>query len=194
MSEIRKWRPISSAPKDGTYILVMNGPKDGVGTVAYHVGLACWCEGLGSERGRWASVDGYGEGVEYEPTHWMPRPGVDDIAMPIERAIEIVKAICEHGFHAMGLSKSVGSLEGVSLLEMVEAARLVKAENDQPGVEGSRTIHVVPDDRLIAAAYALANYQPSGGAIVSAPAAEGLINALAIIRITAAPQQGGEFV
>ena len=190
MSEIWKWRPISSATQDGTEILVMNGPDGGLGTAAGQVGVAVWERGFGTYPGRWVSSDGYAEGVEYEPTHWMPRPGVDDIAMPIERAVEIVKAICEHGFHAIGLSETVGTLGGVSLLEMIEAARLIKAENGRPAEDGSRSVYVVPDDRLIAAAYALANYQPSRGAIVSAPTAEGLINAMAIVRITAVPPKG----
>ncbi|MBS7699199.1 MULTISPECIES: hypothetical protein [unclassified Chelatococcus] len=116
-------------------------------------------------------------------------PEPPPLAMPISRAIEIVGMICHRSFHAMGVTVRVGDLDGVSLAAMVEAKRLVEAENDKPAVDGARTIHVVPDDRLIAAAYALANYEPRHGAVVSEPDGDGLTKALAIVRITAEPQR-----
>ncbi|MBX3494485.1 hypothetical protein [Chelatococcus sp.] len=110
-------------------------------------------------------------------------------AMPVPRALEIVGMICHRSFHASGLADVVGNLNGISLAEMIEAKRLVEAENRKPSIGGTRTIHVVPDDSLIAAAYALANYEPSHGAVVSEPDGDGLVKALAIVRLTAAPPQ-----
>ncbi|MBS7702713.1 hypothetical protein [Chelatococcus asaccharovorans] len=113
-------------------------------------------------------------------------------AMPTARAFAIVGAICERSFHPMGMAELSGELHGVSLAEMIEAKRVIEAENDKPPLGGTRTIHCVPDDRLIAAAYALANYEPSHGALVSEPDGDGLVKALAIVRLTTAPRMGGD--
>lgn len=63
------WRPIETAPKDGTYVLI-------TGTAGTHI--AHWTSfGVrGSQHMRpsieaWLNFDGRGVG---EPTHWMPLP------------------------------------------------------------------------------------------------------------------------
>ncbi|MBX3546875.1 hypothetical protein [Chelatococcus sp.] len=75
------WRDIGTAPKDRSEIIVANGLEGGVNTAPFRVGVAFWDEGYGTASGRWASADGYAEGVEYNPTLWMPKPEV-----PSERA------------------------------------------------------------------------------------------------------------
>jgi len=67
---VAKWKPISTAPKDGTWIIVCcpDSPM-------------CWrpCEFTA-----WMESDGVGswreedcsEDLPYEPTHWMPIPKV----------------------------------------------------------------------------------------------------------------------
>lgn len=90
-----------------------------------------------------------------------------------ERALSIVRAINDRCFFAMGISETVGSLEGVSLADMLEAKRLVEQRNENAAyVDGKRTINVVPDDRLIAAAYTLEHYRPDNEAIAVVPTRE----------------------
>lgn len=81
------------------------------------------------------------------------------------RALEIVRAICNRAFFAMGMpQKPIGDLAGVSLLEMLAATELVKNINDRASsVAGGKTFHVIPDDRLVAAAFALENYEHCTG-------------------------------
>ena len=139
--------------------------------------------------------------AEMPPSHTAMQRALDAMravapqsAMPTARALSIVAAICERSFHAMGVAALVEELQAVSLAEMLEAKRQVKAENGKPPIDGKQTVYVVPDDRLIAAAYALANYEPSHGAVVSEPDGDGLVKALAIVRLTAAPPQEGDYV
>lgn len=83
--------------------------------------------------------------------------------MTPERAREIVAAIADRSFMAMGISDKSPSLEGVSLVDMLEAATVVEQANrEAKTVDGMRTFHVVPDDRLIAAVYALEHYDSYG--------------------------------
>ncbi|MBS7698742.1 MULTISPECIES: hypothetical protein [unclassified Chelatococcus] len=138
--------------------------------------------------------------AEMPPSHTAMQRALDAMrgaapqpAMPNARALSIVAAICERSFHAMGMAALVEELQGVSLAEMIEATRLVKAENGKAPIDGKQTVRVVPDDRLIAAAYALANYEPSHGAVVSEPDGDGLVKALAIVRLTAAPPREGDY-
>ena len=91
--------------------------------------------------------------------------------MEIERAHEIVSAINDRCFFSIGLKESAASLEGVTLADMIAAKRLIEAKNAAAeSVSGSRTISMVPDDRLIAAAYCMEHYPMSGEAIITAPA------------------------
>lgn len=99
--------------------------------------------------------------------------------MTPERAKEIVSAINDRAYFKMGLKEApdIGSLEGVSLAEMLEAKNAVEAGNraaqehaKQTG--GTYSVSIIPDDRLIAAAYALEHYQPDNEAVVVIPTSE----------------------
>jgi hypothetical protein len=92
--------------------------------------------------------------------------------MTPDRAKEIVKAINARAFFTMGIGDgALPPLAGVSLAEMVEAAEVVRLANaTTPAVDGRRTIHVVPDDRLIAAVYCMEHYPCSNEPIVMVPA------------------------
>lgn len=97
--------------------------------------------------------------------------------MTPERAQEIVSAINDRAFFKMGLVEHVRSLAGVTLAEMLEAAGIVDAGNiaqreRQQREGGSITINVIPDDRLIAAAYALEHFHPNDEAVVVMPTSE----------------------
>lgn len=93
--------------------------------------------------------------------------------MTPERAHEIVATINRYAFYTMGLyepGQTLGSLEGVTLAEMLEAKAWVELDNEtRPAIDGKRTIHVVPDDRLIAAAYVINHYQADSDAILMLP-------------------------
>lgn len=59
----REWRDISTAPKDGTYILaIMEGFELST--------IVCWHNDMWRERTD-VVYDNY---AEYSPTHWMPLP------------------------------------------------------------------------------------------------------------------------
>lgn len=93
--------------------------------------------------------------------------------MTPERAQQIVSAINDRCFFNMGLKKAeeIGSLKEVSLAEMLEASAMIEAgDRAAPSVGGTKTLMVIPDDRLIAAAYVLEHYQPSNESIISLPA------------------------
>jgi len=106
--------------------------------------------------------------------------------MSPERALEIVCAINDRCFYKMELVDKVHSLEGVSLAEMLEAKTIVEVGNTaamKPG--GSMSIRMVPDDRLIAAAYVLDHYHPDPDAICIIPhrGIEGQLRAVAVVAI-----------
>ncbi|AAL49610.1 unknown [Sinorhizobium phage PBC5] len=90
-------------------------------------------------------------------------------AMPLERARQIVTAINHRAFFAMGISDKSASLEGVTLIDMIEAKARVEKENDAPPVDGKKAFTIVPDDRLIAAAYALEHYDGDKSAVAVVP-------------------------
>jgi len=75
-----EWQPISSAPKDGTWILVTGSAIDWDGETEPAVFAAQWTEHLngndGPQYGRWqmAWYDGGYYGECDLPTHWMPLP------------------------------------------------------------------------------------------------------------------------
>lgn len=99
------------------------------------------------------------------------------VQMTRERAAEIVAAICYRSFHAMDMGISAvpeRPLDGVTLAEMLEARALVEANNNeaiavQRDIGGKITLSVIPDDRLIAAAFALENYPSTQRVIVAQP-------------------------
>jgi len=61
-----EWRPIETAPKDGTFLLLFDPHNDRTITVGF------WStQGLGPEWARWVSIPGaFGR----KPTHWLPLP------------------------------------------------------------------------------------------------------------------------
>lgn len=64
------WQPIETAPKDGTYVLLLG--DSGYTTTPYRVAVGCWIEGY---RDFWInhSNDAFTDDGE-PPTHWMPLP------------------------------------------------------------------------------------------------------------------------
>ncbi|MRX32776.1 hypothetical protein [Aminobacter sp. MDW-2] len=91
-------------------------------------------------------------------------------AMDVQRANAIVKAINQRAFFAMGIAETVDTLEGVTLADMLEAKEIVQAANKAAAsIDGKTELRVVPDDRLIAAAYTLEHYWPDNEAIVVVP-------------------------
>lgn len=123
------------------------------------------------EQGENIGTNLYGSCTELSATdlqqlHSMLAP----VPMTFERAEAINSAICDRAFAAMGmLERDAGSLEGVSLRDMMTAVAMVGLMNNRPSENGARTIHVVPDPRLIAAAFALENYRPDCVAVVYSP-------------------------
>lgn len=94
--------------------------------------------------------------------------------MDIERARDIVKAVNARGFATMGLDHELPALDGVSLAEMIEAKTIVRNVNKANAATanitgGSRTIYVVPDDRLIAAVYCMHHYPCSREPVLCVP-------------------------
>ena len=79
-------------------------------------------------------------------------------------------------------------LEKHSLAECLKAVWMVKREDDRHNealkkLNGGQRFHILPDDRLIAAAYALANYHISREPVVSAPATKFTAKALGILSV-----------
>lgn len=59
------WRPIETAPKDGTEVLATSNYGDGV----HHAEVTAFC------KGRWVvSNDDDGYAMQFHPSHWMPLP------------------------------------------------------------------------------------------------------------------------
>jgi hypothetical protein len=97
--------------------------------------------------------------------------------MTEDRAANIVRAINQRCFVTMGVGDgALDSLEGVSLADMLAAVAKVRAANDdaearQRAEGGSRSIFMLPDDRLTAAVYVMEHYQDndSGENILQLP-------------------------
>lgn len=64
MSTESQWKPIESAPRDGTTILGYWAPAVEMGSSA--IDVTCWL-------GRWTDPDDV-EAHYNDPTHWMPLP------------------------------------------------------------------------------------------------------------------------
>ena len=85
MSGGMEWKPIESAPRDGTHILLFGGVPDHESD-EYDTMRKVWWEGLerpvsgywkewlGIEGWRYCSYDSGYYGVYLNPTHWMPLP------------------------------------------------------------------------------------------------------------------------
>lgn len=107
--------------------------------------------------------------------------------MTLERAIDIVTAVNGRAFVTMDLPGDLSPLVDVSLADMLRAKAMVEQANvdarlaaEQEG--GGYVIRVVPDDRLIAAVYALDHYPNSREAVLAVPVEgrEGYVKALAV--------------
>lgn len=81
--------------------------------------------------------------------------------MTLDEAIKIVHAINSFCLAQMGLGETdVKTVEPLSLVDMLEAKRLVIERNDaERAKDGAHTIYMYPDDRLIAAVYSLLHYR-----------------------------------
>ncbi len=88
-------------------------------------------------------------------------------AMPLEEAKRVVRALIGPSLNAMGVpSIKRETLDGVSLADCVFAAHRVKLADEasiaaQRRHGGTLTLSVIPDERLIAAVFALARYHPN---------------------------------
>ena len=63
------WRPIATAPKDGTRVLLWCGEEIEVG----YWSLTGWA-GTPSERGAWIIYEARIDTIELHPTYWQPLP------------------------------------------------------------------------------------------------------------------------
>ncbi|KQV27877.1 hypothetical protein ASC97_05810 [Rhizobium sp. Root1203] len=81
--------------------------------------------------------------------------------LTFDQALSINSRIAKRYFLANGLTDNpvLPSLNDVSLAEMLTAVQMVREhnENSKP-VNGTRHLHVVPDDRLVAAVYVAIHY------------------------------------
>ena len=82
--------------------------------------------------------------------------------MPRQLAIEIVKRCISYIWFREGLSETPpGNLEGVTLLELVEANHIIAADSCIEETPEGKMCMMHCDDRLIAAIYAMLSYQAS---------------------------------
>jgi hypothetical protein len=85
--------------------------------------------------------------------------------MDRERAYEVNAAMVRVQMFSMGLEEICPDVSVYSLAEMVQAARVIKAiEDAETSPDGSQTITVTCDDRLVAAIYAMTHHdgEPNG--------------------------------
>lgn len=77
-----------------------------------------------------------------------------------ERAKDICAAINAFAMETMGLGKADHKkVADLSLRQMLDAVDLVERYNDQPSMNGvSRSVYMVPAERLVAAVYTLVNF------------------------------------
>jgi len=115
-------------------------------------------------------------------------------AMSYERASEIVQAINARSFVSMGFEQRMGSLEGVTLAQMVEARRIV-IEHNEAAIAAAHaagtgySIEVIPADRLIAAVYTLHHYQPSNEPVLCLPIGWSLDSHIALSVVALTPEK-----
>jgi len=108
--------------------------------------------------------------------------------MSLQRARQIVTAICNRSFVTMGFQQDIDSLADVTLAEMLEAARMVENANAAARAASAMigdgyTSHVVPADRLIAAVYAFENYEASRAPILAVPHWSGKLRVIAVATV-----------
>jgi hypothetical protein len=119
--------------------------------------------------------------------------------MTDERALEIVRAINQRCYETMGVNdKPLASLDDVSLQNMLTARDLVEAINSRTEQEqkengGSRTIHMVPDPRLIAAVYCIAHYPEDGKEPILCLPAQNFLRERGVTYLVRAGSYGEEY-
>lgn len=73
-SKVISWRPISTAPKDGTWVLLTGGRDGGYDNIVGPCVVAFWDTSQLDDGWAYCYWDG-GWGSAYEnPSHWMPIP------------------------------------------------------------------------------------------------------------------------
>jgi len=81
---VSEWQPIETAPKDGTYLLLINVRDFERGQMLPFVGVYTHL-GIGKAWSKWIAVPGcYGQ----KPTHWMPLPAPPANVSPTSRPTE----------------------------------------------------------------------------------------------------------
>lgn len=78
----------------------------------------------------------------------------------LERAKDICAAINAFAMETMGLGTAdPAKVRHLSLREMLDAVAIVEKYNDQPSMNGvSRSVYMVPAERLVAAVYTLVHF------------------------------------
>lgn len=95
----------------------------------------------------------------FYPVHLYEGPSLD-------RALGICDAVNAFALESMGFDPVPAAarklLAPLSLRDMLDALDEVERYNDRPAMDGvSRSVHMVPADRLIAAVYTLLNFAPT---------------------------------
>lgn len=91
---------------------------------------------------------------------------------PTERDLAICQSINDVCLRHMGISRKSDegiNLSQLTLREMLDAVERVEAAPETVNSDGSKSITLRPDPRLIAATYVLYNYDASRSAIISRP-------------------------
>lgn len=83
--------------------------------------------------------------------------GVVATGMDEKRAVEIVQAILSYGLQDCGVVRRPENVLIYGLLEMCLAAELLRKQNE---TRGKAHQHWVPDDKFIAAVFAISRYEP----------------------------------
>ena len=108
--------------------------------------------------------------------------------MDMTRAREIISAINTRCMVTIGLEEELKPLDGVSLEQMLLAKCMVETANRAneaaAKISGGRyTINIIPDDRLIAAAYVLDHYPCSNEPVLSVPYGQSSRRVVAVLSV-----------
>lgn len=84
--------------------------------------------------------------------------------MDLDRAKRITGWCIANKMVTMGVGDdSVPDLDGISLAELLEANHMVKADNGEKNEDGTTSMQMFCDDRLVAALYTFYNYDAESG-------------------------------
>lgn len=100
------------------------------------------------------------------------------LPMSLDRALELCSIVNSYALATMGVGDVKPLPSDVTLLELVQAGERVRLENDRTTADAlaapepgrTRTYHIVPDPRLIAAVYAIEHFPLAPAAIIVRPA------------------------